>query len=270
MIHVITAVHNRYSITEAFVQSLLKQTYEPIHLILVDDGSTDGTTDMVRKLMPDATTLAGNGNLWWGGALHKAYLWVCDNLNDSDYVWIANDDTHFPDDYCEKAVAILQSRDQVLLTGYGVSKQTGQQVDGAVNFVFPEVAAYLVEEENACGNCASTRSLFLRAKDFKHIGGFHPFLLPHYGSDYEWTIRGCRKAGLHVYCAISLKYEVNEETTGYYMPQKQSVRKLFSKRSMSNPFYKILFALMAAPWGMKFQSFLCQGKRLLNNAFSTK
>ena len=46
MIHVITAVHNRYSITEKFADRLLAQTYKDIHLILVDDGSTDSTADM--------------------------------------------------------------------------------------------------------------------------------------------------------------------------------------------------------------------------------
>ena len=73
MIHVITAVHNRYSITEKFADRLLAQTYKDIHLILVDDGSTDSTADMVRGKMPDATVITGDGNMWWGGALHAAY-----------------------------------------------------------------------------------------------------------------------------------------------------------------------------------------------------
>ena len=49
MIYVITAVHNRIRITEEFINQLLMQTYKEISLILVDDGSTDGTSEMVRK-----------------------------------------------------------------------------------------------------------------------------------------------------------------------------------------------------------------------------
>lgn len=43
-------------------------------------------------------------------------------------------------------------------------------------------------------NCLSTRGLFLRVKDFKKIGGFYPKLLPHYLSDYEFTIRAYKKS----------------------------------------------------------------------------
>ena len=46
MIYVVTAVHDRYRITEKFVENLLKQSYKDIHLLLVDDGSTDGTADI--------------------------------------------------------------------------------------------------------------------------------------------------------------------------------------------------------------------------------
>jgi hypothetical protein len=35
-----------------------------------------GTADMVKAALPDAVILQGNGNLWWGGSLHKAYQWV--------------------------------------------------------------------------------------------------------------------------------------------------------------------------------------------------
>ena len=256
MLYVVTAVHNRYKITEAFIDLLLKQTYKDIQLILVDDGSTDGTAEMVKCKMPSAIILKGNGKLWWGGSLHKAYKWICSNdeIKDSDYIMFSNDDVKFENDYIEKAISILEEKSKILLVGYGVSMQTGKQVDGAVQFDFPDVINNVVNREEAYGNCASTRSLFFRVGDFKCIGGFHPVLLPHYGSDYEWTIRASKK-GYKIYCTDKLQYGVDEDTTGI---KQRKLKAFFSKRAVSNPFYKINFAILAAPVGRKFLSVFCQ------------
>lgn len=250
MIHVVTAVHNRYQITEAFIQCLLKQDYPQIHLLLVDDGSTDGTADMAKRLLPNTTVIQGDGNLWWGGALHEAYKWFKNEktIADDEYVMFANDDTEFAGDYISRAIGILKEQKQVLLAGCGISKQTGMQKDGAVVFDFRTTSCSL--EGLTEGNCASTRSLFFRVGDFRKIGGFHPILLPHYGSDYEWTIRACRKHQYRVVCDLSLQYLMNEETTGDNQYAKLTRKKLMSKRSISNPLYKISYILLVTPLGL--------------------
>ena len=197
-IHVVTAVHNRYPITKAFVAGLKNQTYGDIHLVLVDDGSTDGTPEMVRQELPDAEILRGKGNLWWGGALHMAYRYFKDSrISDADYVLISNDDVQYPPDYIEKGAALLERYPDTLVSGCGYGLRSGKLEDGVVLHDDP---AYEAQCEAAKGyvpvwdgDCASTRSLFLRVGDWKRIGGFHPVLLPHYASDYEWTIRAHRK-----------------------------------------------------------------------------
>lgn len=261
MIYAATAVHNRYKITEAFVKHLLSQTYKDIKLVLVDDGSTDGTADMVKSLMPDSVILTGDGNLWWGGGLHLAFKWLKDNAADDDIIWFANDDTDFADDYCEKALELMKK--ERLVTGYGISKQTGELVDCAVDFDFPAVEETFLKQSKAYGVCASTRSFFIHGADMRKTGGFHPKLLPHYGSDYEWTIRACRKCDAKIYCTEELSYYVNEATTGYHDVKEQSLKMILSKKSMSNPFYKISFAFLSAPFGKKFASCVKQGIRML-------
>lgn len=259
MIHVITAVHNRYSITEKFVDRLLSQTYGDIHLILVDDGSTDSTAEMVRGKMPDVTVITGDGNMWWGGALHAAYKWINKNIpadRNEEYVMFANDDTDFDDTYIERAVSLLSGKNNVLLAGCGISRQSGEIKDGAVLFDFETLACKI--KGDGTGNCASTRSLFFRVGDFKRIGGFHRILLPHYGSDYEWTVRAVRKKGYTVFCDASLAYELDESTTGDNIYENMTRKKLFSKRSVSNPFYKMTFILLTVPSGKWFKALINQ------------
>lgn len=246
-IYVITAVHNRYVITEKFVKSLLEQTYSNIHLILIDDGSTDGTQTMVKELMPNSTIIQGNGGLWWGGALHKAYKWLCkSNINEYDYVMFANDDTTFDNNYIETAIDLLKKQSNTLITGCGYSLNSGKLLDAA--FAHDFKTGNRVEDLKADneGNCASTRSLFFRATDFKKIRGFHPILLPHYASDYEWTIRASKK-GFQIKSFKELKYYFDEGTTGNNEINNLTLRQLFSKRSNRNPIYRLNFILLTTP-----------------------
>ena len=72
-VFILLPVHNRRHITERFIDSLLAQTYNKYQLVLIDDGSTDGTADMVSmKVPPDKLTiLSGNGTWWWAGSLQQ-------------------------------------------------------------------------------------------------------------------------------------------------------------------------------------------------------
>ena len=108
LIHVILPVHNRVATTKKFIECLQQQTYRNFQLILVDDGSNDGTTEYVKGQVDDVIVLTGNGNLWWAGALHKAYkhLKAIDARND-DLVWIINDDVIFEPQYFEKLLLIM-------------------------------------------------------------------------------------------------------------------------------------------------------------------
>lgn len=50
MISIIIPVYNRINKLSASVKSVLKQTYKDIEIILVDDGSTDGSSELCDKL----------------------------------------------------------------------------------------------------------------------------------------------------------------------------------------------------------------------------
>ena len=67
---VILPVHNRRAITLRCLANL-QQTgvFGWAQIVVVDDGSTDGTGDAVRAQFPAVRILPGDGNLWWGGAI---------------------------------------------------------------------------------------------------------------------------------------------------------------------------------------------------------
>jgi len=55
-------VHNRRQSTLTFVKQLTSQTYKSWHLLLLDDGSKDGSAEAVQELTSKVTVLRGDGH----------------------------------------------------------------------------------------------------------------------------------------------------------------------------------------------------------------
>jgi GT2 family glycosyltransferase len=67
---VVVPVHNGLELTRRCLELLAAQKPAGFETILVDDGSTDGTAELVGSEHPDVTVLHGNGSLWWSGAVN--------------------------------------------------------------------------------------------------------------------------------------------------------------------------------------------------------
>lgn len=249
MLYVVLPIHNRVATTEHVIRCITKQTYKSYRIVLIDDGSTDGTADMVRSYLPDTMILKGKGNLWWGGSLQKGFEWLKKNASESDFCLILNDDTIFEEDFFDIGVNLLRESDRTLYCALCYSQQTQKLIDKQVNFD-PKRLRFPPAEDSDEINCMSTRGLFLKFKDWKEIGGFHTLILPHYLSDYEFTIRANR-IGFDLKVSQELKLSVNEITTGFhdfkYSNIKEYYSKYFSKKNTMNPFYFTSFIILAVP-----------------------
>ncbi|PSL44952.1 GT2 family glycosyltransferase [Chitinophaga niastensis] len=250
LVYIILPVHNRKEITRTFISCLLKQTYSSYHLVLIDDGSTDGTAEMVTSYLPSATIVTGKGDWWWGGSLQQGYEWVKANVTiPTDIVLIANDDVEFEENYLQNAVEFVHEAPDALLLSQAYSKQTGKLEDIGVVANWYKMTFDLARRKEDV-NCVSTRGLFMTVAAFMKIGGFRPVMLPHYGSDFEFTIRA-RKKGFKLTSDEHVRILMNEETTGLHQLKEKSLRKylkkIFSKRATGNPVYFSFFILLSCP-----------------------
>ncbi len=92
-IAILVTCYNRRALTERCLSMLRQQPlFDPRNLFLVDDGSTDGTGDMVRTMFPDAHVIDGSGDLFWNGGMRLAWEHAVDDDRTFDhYLWL-NDD----------------------------------------------------------------------------------------------------------------------------------------------------------------------------------
>jgi GT2 family glycosyltransferase len=91
---VLLTCHNRWQQTLECLSALRSaesQSKVTTNIIIVDDGSTDGTTAMVQQRFPAARILSGNGKLYWNGGMRRAFGEALAHKFDV-YLWL-NDDT---------------------------------------------------------------------------------------------------------------------------------------------------------------------------------
>lgn len=109
-ISIIIPVHNRkahtFNILVQLHEQLNKGQYqENINILVVDDGSKDGTQEMIEVNFPDVYLLKGDGSLWWTGAITKGMKYALD-LFKSDYIVWMNDDLYITDIFLHNLMKI--------------------------------------------------------------------------------------------------------------------------------------------------------------------
>ena len=86
--------HNRLEKTVACLESLFAAGLLSDHhlsVFLVDDGSTDNTSEAVRSKFPQVNIIDGSGNLFWAGGMRLA--WSEALKQHFDFYLLLNDDT---------------------------------------------------------------------------------------------------------------------------------------------------------------------------------
>ncbi|QWD11257.1 glycosyltransferase family 2 protein [Polynucleobacter paneuropaeus] len=238
-VYILLPVHNRKSISISFVEQLKKQTYQNFMLVLIDDGSTDGTEQAVRHEIDRLVVIRGNGNWWWAGSLHQGYKWLKKNkIRANDVVLIMNDDTYMEADFIANGLDVIRGFPGTLLTATGYNVKTLIPQDtGGYRMDWRKLEFVEVKESSEM-NCSSTRGLMMRVQDFMDTKGFYPTLIPHYLSDIEFTMRA-QKLGKGLMIHPGFKIGIDFETTGYLELKNEKfieyLKKIFSSRAAMNP-----------------------------------
>lgn len=127
-ISIIVTVHNR----KACVQNILNQineqvstsNSEKIFTILVDDGSTDGTKELIKNNFPPVHLLEGDGFLWWTGGIVKGTEYAIKILDVDFVVWL-NDDVFLADNFIENLLNLCaNSKYEEMIVGGIVRDKT--------------------------------------------------------------------------------------------------------------------------------------------------
>ena len=201
-VSIVAAVRDRGDITLQCLKSLDRIDKEGLETerILIDDGSTDGTSDAVRAAFPDVHIIPGTGDLWCSGAVNLGVEHAL--KNDPDYILVINDDTVFDSRFLHAMVATAEAHPRSVIGALLLLWDEPHRVfqvaprwdtlNGGWRHRFDQTIWTMPDKafdvELIVGNC----TLFPAAA-FREAGLFATKWLPHFG-DAEFTPR-LRKRG---------------------------------------------------------------------------
>ena len=92
MIYIIIPVHNRLPYTINCLNSIKLSVKSEYSIIIVDDGSTDGTSTYIKNNYPDVHVVKGNGDLFWTGSMRVGIESALKMTKSSDHIMSLNND----------------------------------------------------------------------------------------------------------------------------------------------------------------------------------
>jgi GT2 family glycosyltransferase len=195
-IAVLITVHNRKEQTlkclDALFSCILPDEYK-LDVFLVDDGSTDGTSNAIKERFLQVNIIQGTGNLFWNRGMYLAWETAV-KANDYDYYLWLNDDTYlYPNAITELIYACITTNNNALICSTLQSAISGKATYGGLRkgcLLVPN--GKLQECETINGNCV------LVPRDIYQKAGNLDYVFRHAIGDLDYGYR-VGKAGFRLY-----------------------------------------------------------------------
>lgn len=237
LVFIVIPVFNRVGYTIACLESLRQQTLKDVRTIVVDDGSTDGTSEIIGQKFPEVTVLQGTGHLFWTASVNMGIRHALEA--GADYVLTLNNDTIVTPAFMENMMHWAKLKPNALLGALDIDARSHKLYYGGESFQWAlSKSTYLLDilppaQQHGLHEVSlyPGRGLLIPRVVFEKVGLFDEKRLPHYLADYDFT-QMARRDGFKVYC----NYDAHLLT----YPEEGGDHKIRNTKSLQN-FYKHLF-----------------------------
>lgn len=242
MVYIVTPVFNRKEFTENYLRALSNQTNTNFKVIIVDDGSTDGTAEMVKKEFPDVILLKEKGDLWWTESTNIGVRYALEK--NADYIMTLNDDTLPEPDYMEQMINGVIEQPNALLGATAIDADSNNIIYGGTWFHwkthrYENIIDGLSKDQYTGLHEVNTfpgRGLLIPTKVFSSIGLYDSMNFPQTYADIDFTARAVN-AGFKIYCNYDARIKI--------FPDESAGKKIRQEKNLKN-YYKHLFGFKGA------------------------
>lgn len=253
-------VHNRKPYTQECLtilrnaENTLFFTKNKISIIVVDDGSTDGTAEMIQQNYANVVVLQGDGNLWYSGSLNLGIRHALSTLS-CDFINIWENDVIPANEYFNNLQYVLEKWDGLSLISSKLVYKIKPDIVFSMGGVFNPKTGYkkLIGRNKPDGpefqkpveaDWFSGQQLLIHKSILDKVGLFDEKNFPQYHADIDYSLRA-KKAGFKNMVYPELTLLNDSETTGidHIMNKtfKQYFESLVSIRSNRNIIKDLMF-----------------------------
>jgi len=187
-VSVIIPTYNREKTIENAIQSVLNQTYTNLEVLVIDDGSTDGTADIVKGIKNERVKyIALKKN---GGASNARNVGV--EMASGEWIAFQDSDDYWHSDKLEKQMEYYHSKPKYSLIYCMSNVDLGNNRYMIVpTDPLPEITEGNMLSTLLCRNLIDTPTMLMKKESFLEVGGFDTTY--HALEDWEFVIRFASK-----------------------------------------------------------------------------
>ncbi len=204
-VYAIVLNHNGKAWLERCFQSLLACCYPQLRVVLVDNGSTDGSVALARSISPQIHVLETGANLGFCGGNNAGIRYALER--GAAYVALLNNDTYFESEWLLRLVEVGEANPQVGILGPVHLVFDGQEFNNWMTSAFPQLLDVLRRRDQPGVWLPVERvegsGLVAKRKVFEQVGWLDPIFFAFF-EEFD-LCRRTRAAGLDVAIVPSSK-----------------------------------------------------------------
>ncbi|UAB84824.1 glycosyltransferase family 2 protein [Zunongwangia sp. SCSIO 43204] len=243
-IAVLLTVFNRKKKTLECLRKLYDQRIPEaysLEVYMVDDGSSDGTSNAVALEFPKVNVIRGNGDLFWNRGMHKAWIEAMNKKNYDFYLWL-NDDTFIFEGALETIILDSKNKDdRSIICG------TTQSLSGSkLSYGGRNENGELIRPSNVLKECKYMNGNFVLIPKFVNdlVGTIDP-VFRHSIGDLDYGLRA-QKKGVQVFVASKVigacdNHQSLPKWCLIDIPLKRRLKSLYSPLGNSHPYYFFIY-----------------------------